>query len=68
MMLKQFNLQDYLFGEGIEALSTQAQGEIENKLRNEMKEIFYGMNMGAEWSVNSRNVDAVLSVFLLRMI
>jgi len=48
MMLKQFNLQDYLFGEGIEALSVQAQDEIENKLRNEMKEIFYGMNMGAE--------------------
>jgi len=46
MLLKQFDLADYLFGDGLEALSPQAKLEIESKLRNEMKEIFYGMNMG----------------------
>lgn len=46
MLLKQFDLANYLFGDGLEALSQEAKLDIESKLRNEMKEIFYGMNMG----------------------
>ena len=45
MMLKEFDLDDYLFGEGEDALSQQEQQKIELELRNEMTEIFYGMNL-----------------------
>ena len=45
MMLKDFDLDDYLFGKGEEALSEEEQAGIEMKLRNEMTEIFYGMNI-----------------------
>ena len=46
--MKQFDLEDYLFGNGAETMSPQAKLEVEKKLRNEMKEIFYGMNMDDE--------------------
>ncbi|MEM7304008.1 MAG: adenosylmethionine decarboxylase [Pseudomonadota bacterium] len=45
MMLKQFNLDDYLFGEGVGAFNQQELDDIEKKLRSEMTEIFYGMNL-----------------------
>lgn len=45
MMVKQFDLDNYLFGEGKDALSQQEQQKIELELRNEMTEIFYGMNL-----------------------
>ena len=45
MMLKQFEIDNYLFGRGEQAFSTQELEVIETKLRKEMTEIFYGMNM-----------------------
>ena len=45
MMLKEFDLNNYLFGEGEGALSRDEQDRIESRLRNEMTEIFYGMNI-----------------------
>ena len=45
MMLKEFDLDDYLFGEGEGELSQDEQERIESRLRNEMTEIFYGMNI-----------------------
>lgn len=45
MMLKQFTIDNYLFGEGEEAFSQRELEVIETKLRKEMTEIFYGMNM-----------------------
>lgn len=46
MMLKEFKLDNYLFGKGEEDMNDQQLVEIEAKLRKEMTEIFYGMNMG----------------------
>jgi len=44
MMLKQFELENYLFGD--DNIMHQKEIEyIENQLRNEMTEIFYGMNL-----------------------
>ena len=45
MMLKEFNLGSYLFGDGVEALPAAQKELIEAKVRNEMTEIFYGMNI-----------------------
>ena len=45
MMLKEFDLEDYLFGKGTKAFSHEEQEAIETQLRNEMTEIFYGMNL-----------------------
>ena len=45
MMLKTFIIDNYLFGEGEEVLTQQELENIETKLRKEMTEIFYGMNM-----------------------
>ena len=45
MMLKQFDLSDYLFGRDAQTYSQAEQGTIESQLRNEMTEIFYGMNL-----------------------
>lgn len=45
MMLKEFELDNYLFGEGVEGLEQQELDLIESRLRKEMTEIFYGMNM-----------------------
>jgi S-adenosylmethionine decarboxylase len=45
MMLKEFELNSYLFGEGVDAYEQQELDEIEKKLRTEMTEIFYGMNI-----------------------
>lgn len=45
MMLKEFVIDNYLFGEGEEGMSQQELVAVEAKLRKEMTEIFYGMNM-----------------------
>ena len=45
MMLKEFDIDNYLFGKGRKTFSTQELETIEAKLRKEMTEIFYGMNM-----------------------
>ncbi|MFD0771831.1 adenosylmethionine decarboxylase [Bacillus sp. CGMCC 1.60114] len=43
--LKEFDLNNYLFGYTQETLSINEQGEITKKLKLEMDEIFYGKNM-----------------------
>ncbi len=45
MMLKELNLDDYLFGERAEDLSEEERETILKQLRREMAEIFYGRNM-----------------------
>lgn len=45
MLLKDFNMDDYLFGAGQEEFSAVELAEIEALLRKEMLEIFYGRNM-----------------------
>lgn len=45
MMLKQFDLDDYLFGVGKDALSAAEQRKIHAQVRQEILEMFYGRNM-----------------------
>lgn len=45
MMLKDFNLDTYLFGIEADEISPKMQREITEKLRREMLEIFYGRNV-----------------------
>lgn len=45
MLLKDFELDNYLFGEASENLSYEQRREVEERLRHEMLEIFYGRNM-----------------------
>lgn len=45
MLLKEFELDNYLFGDGSQNLSANERKEIETKLRKEMLEIFYSRNM-----------------------
>ncbi|MFK8027047.1 MAG: adenosylmethionine decarboxylase [Gammaproteobacteria bacterium] len=45
MMLKQFDLSDYLFTKDVQLYSEEEREKIESQLRNEMTEIFYGMNL-----------------------
>jgi len=45
MMLKEFDLNSYLFGQDVDDVSPKEQREISEKLRREMLEIFYGRNM-----------------------
>ena len=45
MRLKEFNLDDYLFGVGEEALTAAECRKISKRVKHEMMEIFYGRNM-----------------------
>jgi len=45
MLLKEFNLDDYLFGSGEEAFSDVDLDHIRQRLHQEMLEIFYGRNL-----------------------
>jgi S-adenosylmethionine decarboxylase len=45
MLLKEFNMDNYLFGVGKDGYSDEELGRIEGLLRHEMAEIFYGRNM-----------------------
>ncbi len=44
MLLKEFELDDYLFGKGVHALDSKEQEKIEEQLKKEMSEIFYAIN------------------------
>lgn len=45
MILKDFDLDTYLFGMGVDSLSAEDQTEIARKVKREMREIFYGRNL-----------------------
>jgi|TARA_B110000211_G_scaffold56057_1_gene62488 S-adenosylmethionine decarboxylase len=45
MLHKDFDLDNFLFGEGSKAMSADERAEVEAKLRKEMLEIFYSRNM-----------------------
>ncbi|BAZ95287.1 MULTISPECIES: adenosylmethionine decarboxylase [Thiohalobacter] len=45
MILKEFDLDNYLFGTGVEELSGKEEKEIRKRLQKEMMEIFYGRNI-----------------------
>jgi S-adenosylmethionine decarboxylase len=45
MMLKNFDLDNYLFGRNAADLTPIQQGKIADRLKQEMLEIFYGKNM-----------------------
>jgi len=45
MMLKNFDLDEYLFNEASADLSKREREKIEKRLRREMKEIFYSENL-----------------------
>jgi len=45
MLLKDFDLTNYVFGTGADELTDEEQKNISNKLRREMLEIFYARNM-----------------------
>ena len=45
MMIKEFELDNYLFGDDNKMMHQREIEYIENQLRNEMTEIFYGMNL-----------------------
>ncbi|MFD2231682.1 adenosylmethionine decarboxylase [Alkalimarinus sediminis] len=45
MLLKQFDMNNYLFGDGTDAFTLDEQKDIEKRLKKEMQEIFYSRNM-----------------------
>lgn len=45
MLLKDFELDNYLFGEGVKTMDEAERKDVEAKLRKEMLEIFYSRNM-----------------------
>ena len=45
MLLKDFELDNYLFGEGVHSMVPEERQAVEEKLRKEMLEIFYSRNM-----------------------
>ena len=45
MILRQFDLDNYLFGMGKDELAAREQGAVREQLEQEMREIFYGRNM-----------------------
>lgn len=45
MLLKNFELDDYLFGDATTRLSYEQRRDVEERLRHEMLEIFYGRNI-----------------------
>ena len=48
LLLKDFDLDNYLFGVGVEAFSEADVEDIKKRLKREMLEIFYGRNMSVE--------------------
>ena len=45
MLLKNFELENYLFGDATSNLSAEQREQVEDRLRHEMLEIFYARNM-----------------------
>ncbi len=52
MLLKEFNLDNYLFGLGVDELTPEQILDIRTRLRREMLEIFYGRNLQGADKVN----------------
>lgn len=70
MLLKEFALDNYLFGLGCKDLTAFEQQDIRSRLRHEMLEIFYGRNVkeaprikppGISGSINTPRIDKRLS-------
>ena len=45
MLLKQFDLDNYLFGDATRNLTAEQRKQVEERVRHEMLEIFYARNM-----------------------
>jgi S-adenosylmethionine decarboxylase len=45
MILKEFELNDYLFGTGVSRLTEKEKKTITSQVKREMSEIFYGRNL-----------------------
>jgi S-adenosylmethionine decarboxylase len=45
MLLKQFELDNYLFGDATSNLSAEQREQVTGRVKHEMLEIFYGRNM-----------------------
>ncbi|HSX70123.1 MAG TPA: S-adenosylmethionine decarboxylase, partial [Pseudomonas sp.] len=45
MLLKQFDLDNYLFGDATSNLTAEQRKQVEERVRHEMLEIFYARNM-----------------------
>jgi S-adenosylmethionine decarboxylase len=45
MLLKDFELDNYLFGDATSNLSLEQRGQVEERVKHEMLEIFYARNM-----------------------
>jgi len=45
MLLKDFDLDNYLFGDATRTLTQEQRKQVEERLRHEMLEIFYARNM-----------------------
>ena len=45
MMLKDFALENYIFGAGVDSINAEEQRAIAKKVKREMREIFYGRNL-----------------------
>jgi S-adenosylmethionine decarboxylase len=45
MLLKDFELENYLFGDATRSLSAEQRAQVEARVKHEMLEIFYGRNM-----------------------
>ncbi|MCY1447754.1 S-adenosylmethionine decarboxylase proenzyme [compost metagenome] len=45
MLLKDFDLDNYLFGDATRTLTAEQRKEVEERVRHEMLEIFYARNM-----------------------
>lgn len=45
MLLKEFDLDNYLFGTGVDELTPKEEKQIRERLQREMAEIFYGRNL-----------------------
>lgn len=48
MLLKEFVLNNYLFGAGSDSLTDEQEARVRTRLRREMLEIFYGRNIGRD--------------------
>jgi len=45
MLLKQFELDNYLFGDATSNFSTEQRAQVTERVKHEMLEIFYGRNI-----------------------
>jgi len=61
MMLKEFDLDNYLFGEGKDSLTEDEQREIIGRLKQEMLEIYYGRNLEQDAQVEDIEIPELYS-------